>query len=78
MSEIPWVYDHKIQSNIVYPTAGYITMAIEAAYQRAVQRSVANITGYRLREVVIGSALVIPENPGEVEVAIKYIEIFLG
>jgi acyl transferase domain-containing protein len=70
LSEIPWVHDHKIQSNIVYPAAGYITMAIEAAYQRAIQRSVAKISGYRLRELVIGSALVIPENPGEVEVAI--------
>nr|A0A348HAX6.1 RecName: Full=Highly reducing polyketide synthase phiA; Short=HR-PKS phiA; AltName: Full=Phomoidride biosynthesis cluster protein A [fungal sp. ATCC 74256]BBG28498.1 putative polyketide synthase [fungal sp. ATCC 74256] len=70
LSEIPWVHDHKIQSNIVYPAAGYITMAVEAAYQRAVQRSVTKIIGYRLREVVIGSALVVPENLGEVEVAI--------
>ncbi len=26
LSEIPWVRDHKIQSNIVYPAAGYIVM----------------------------------------------------
>nr|ADA79525.1 polyketide synthase [Delitschia winteri] len=70
LSEIPWVQDHKIQSNIVYPAAGYLTMAVEAAYQRAVQRSVPDVLGYKLREVVIGAALVIPENPGEVEVAI--------
>jgi NADPH:quinone reductase-like Zn-dependent oxidoreductase/malonyl CoA-acyl carrier protein transacylase len=70
LSELPWVHDHKIQTNIVYPAAGYITMAVEAAYQRALQRSVTKVLGYHLREVVIGSALVIPENPGEVEVAI--------
>jgi acyl transferase domain-containing protein len=71
LSEIPWVRDHVIQSNIVYPAAGYIVMAIEAAFQRAMQRSVPTITGYKLREVVIGSALVIPEHPGEVEVSVS-------
>lgn len=70
LSEIPWVRDHVIQSNIVYPAAGYIVMAIEAAHQRAMQRSVQRITGFNLREVVIGAALVIPENPGEVEIAV--------
>ena len=34
------------------------------------QRLVPEITGYKLREIVIGAALVIPEDPGEVEVAI--------
>ena len=28
------------------------------------------ITGYNLREIVIGAALIIPENPGEVEIAV--------
>lgn len=68
--EVPWARDHKIQGNIVYPAAGYIVMAIEAAVQRASQRSVSNITGFKLREISIGAALVIPEDPGEVEVAI--------
>ena len=66
-SEIPWINDHKVQSNIVYPAAGYIAMAIEAAFQRATERSVVNIIGYQLREVTIGSALVIPEDSGEIE-----------
>ena len=60
-SEIPWINDHKVQSDIVYPAAGYIAMAIEAAFQRATERSIVNITGYQLREFTIGSALVIPE-----------------
>lgn len=68
-SEIPWVKDHKIQSNVVYPAAGYIVMAIEAAFQRATEKSL-TITGYKLREVSIGSALVIPEQTEGVETAV--------
>ncbi len=71
-SEIPWINDHKVQSNIVYPAAGYIAMAIEAAFQRATERSIVNITGYRLREVTIGSALVIPEESGEIETLVTF------
>ena len=67
-SEIPWINDHKVQSNVVYPAAGYIAMAIEAAFQRATERAVTNITGYRLREISVGSALIIPEQSGEVEI----------
>ncbi len=71
-SEIPWVNDHKVQSNVVYPAAGYIVMAIEAAFQRVTERSVTNITGYRLREISVGSALIIPEQSGEVEVLVTF------
>ena len=71
-SEIPWVNDHKVQSNVIYPAAGYVVMAIEAAFQRATERSVTSITGYRLREISIGSALIIPEPSGEVEILVTF------
>ena len=71
-SEIPWVNDHKVQSNVVYPAAGYIAMAIEAAFQRATERSVTNIAGYLLREISVGSALIIPEQSGEIEVLVTF------
>nr|QTE76000.1 ScyPKS [Scytalidium album] len=70
-SEIPWVKDHKIQSNVVYPAAGYIVMAIEAAFQRATEKSL-TINGYKLREVSIGSALVIPEQSEGVETLVTF------
>ena len=65
-SEIPWVKDHKVQGNVVYPAAGYLVMAIEAAYQRATERAI-KIGGYVLREITIGQALVVPEDGGDVE-----------
>lgn len=71
VSEIPWLSDHKIQSNIVYPAAGYIVMAIEASSQHVLEQSL-EITGYQLHDVSILSALVINEAlPVEVLVSLK-------
>ena len=69
-SEMPWVKDHRVQSDVVYPAAGYLVMAIEAACQRATEMSI-SILGYRLRNIVIRQALVIPEESGEVEMTLN-------
>jgi acyl transferase domain-containing protein len=66
-SELPWVRDHKVQGLIIYPAAGYLAMTIEAAYQKAVDAGAAAITGYELREISIGQAMIIPDESGEVE-----------
>lgn len=68
-SNLPWMSEHTVQSNVVYPGAGYISMAIEAItqYSFTVQDS---IVGYRLRDVDIKGALIIPSEPQEIEVQI--------
>lgn len=68
--EIPWVRDHVVQSNIVYPGAGYMCMAIEAANRRAAANG-ASVTGFRLRNIVISQALVIPEETADIEIQIS-------
>lgn len=60
-AEIPWLRDHRIESKIVYPAAGYIAMAIEAVKQRAPRA----LSAYRLREIVFGQALIIEEDDEE-------------
>ncbi|CAG7931685.1 unnamed protein product [Penicillium olsonii] len=71
LSELPWLRDHSIQSAIVYPAAGYITMAMEAVKQRVLWGAPGTqVSGYQFRDVAISSALLIPETPGEVEVVI--------
>ncbi|OBT45611.1 Type I Iterative Polyketide synthase (PKS) [Pseudogymnoascus sp. WSF 3629] len=66
VSDIPWVKDHKIQSSILYPAAGFVAMAIEAALQcKGLQDEL--VTGYRLRDVRFSKALVIPETPEGIE-----------
>ena len=57
-SEIPWVLDHVVQSNTVYPAAGFLAMAVEAECQHASKRG-ASVRGYNLREVTIGHALIL-------------------
>ena len=69
-SEIPWIRDHKVQSNIVYPAAGYVTMAVEAAHQRALDRAI-DVAGFILREITIGTALLVPEDQPEIETLIS-------
>nr|ASK38717.1 polyketide synthase [Paecilomyces divaricatus] len=62
-SEIPWIKDHMIQSNVVYPAAGYLTMAVEAIGQRIGDNFPGHrISGYRLRDVAIEAALVISDD----------------
>ena len=57
-----WLRDHKVGDDIVFPFAGYIAMAGEAARQLSdVDKA------YRLRHVVVSTALVISEeHPTEV------------
>ncbi|PBP22184.1 beta-ketoacyl synthase domain-containing protein-2 [Diplocarpon rosae] len=58
--DMPWVRHHKMQNMSVYPMAGYIAMAVEAASQRAVLRNV-TFDKFELREVTVSRPLVIHE-----------------
>ncbi|KAM0326970.1 hypothetical protein ACHAQA_006091 [Verticillium albo-atrum] len=60
------VVDVAVNELMVYPAAGYVAMAIEAARQRAVANGT-DIDGYELRDLHIGQALVIPDSTEEVE-----------
>ena len=67
--DIPWVRDHVVQSSIVYPGAGYISMAVESLRQ-SVQIK-AQITGYKLEAIDISRALVLEDDDEGVDVRIS-------
>ena len=68
MSEIPWICGHIIQSNILYPAAGYIAMAIEAALQRSRLKDPAvTPSNYKLRDISFDKMLLVPNNVEGVE-----------
>lgn len=71
LSELPWLRDHRVQSTTVFPFAGYISTAIQAAYQQAIMegRIVTSSSKYSLREINVHRSLVLPETP-EVELSI--------
>ncbi|KAL9121374.1 MAG: hypothetical protein Q9187_002068 [Circinaria calcarea] len=56
LSNAPWVRDHKVGDDIVFPFAGYIAMAGEAV------RQVTRINEtFQLRHVIVSMALVVPD-----------------
>ncbi|CAP62086.1 uncharacterized protein PODANS_5_380 [Podospora anserina S mat+] len=52
LADVPWIRDHMVGPDIVFPAAGYIAMAGEAV------RQVTGCTDYTLRELSIGHAMI--------------------
>lgn len=57
LEDEPWLYDHKVKQDVVFPFAGYVCMAGEAIRQISGVES-----GYSVRHVVAHSALVLIES----------------
>ncbi|KAI4863957.1 putative polyketide synthase [Hypoxylon rubiginosum] len=68
VSEQPWVRDHQVQGSIIYPAAGYISMALEAAKQMVPASDAGRVLGYIITEMLITRALVVPQTELGVEV----------
>ncbi|KAF2754937.1 polyketide synthase-like protein [Pseudovirgaria hyperparasitica] len=68
-TDLPWLSDHQLESKTVFPGAGYVCMAIEAVRQLKMSAGAKqDPAAYRLRDVDIQSALVIPPDATGVEV----------
>ncbi|KND87310.1 Lovastatin diketide synthase LovF [Tolypocladium ophioglossoides CBS 100239] len=75
VSENPWLRDHVVQGNILYPGAGFVCLAIEGMKQLTDidlttnnDNKTGQVSGYRLRDVKMLQALVVPDNAQGVEV----------
>ena len=67
--DLPWLQDHFLGGEAVFPAAGYFSMAMEAITQlNELQSSPATIEGYVLRDIAIKNALVTPDDDAGVEV----------
>jgi acyl transferase domain-containing protein len=60
ITEEPWIQDHKMQSSILYPAAGFIAMTIEATRQIADPGKTPH--AFRLREIKIDTAVLMNED----------------
>ena len=65
-SDLSWLTDHQVDSEVVLPAAAYVSMAIEAV--RLLSEQPSALHGFRLREVNFMNALTIPESSDGVEV----------
>ncbi|KAJ2999173.1 hypothetical protein NUW58_g87 [Xylaria curta] len=61
-SENPWLMDHKVSDDVLYPAAGMLAMAIEAS--RQVSSVESNIKGFRFSDVSFHQALKVPSEGG--------------
>lgn len=77
LRDLPWLRDHMLGREAVFPAAGYFAMAIEAAtqlHERAeseagkLEHEVAAVESYTLRDVSIHKALVTPDDDDGIEV----------
>ena len=68
-SELPWVMDHVIEGKVIFPAAGYLSMAIEAIAR--LDDKPFDIERFLLRDVSIKSALVVTEKDAGTEVILE-------
>ena len=68
-SELLWLKDHVIRSEVLFPAGAYLAMAIEAVSQKA-SISSSQIHGYTLRDVTFSKALLIPDTPNGLETSL--------
>ncbi|OKO94430.1 Lovastatin diketide synthase LovF [Penicillium subrubescens] len=61
LDDVPWLREHKMQGMSVYPMAGYLAMAIEAARRRAESHE-NPFSQFEFREVTVGAALVLTDD----------------
>ncbi|KAF5973209.1 polyketide synthase [Fusarium coicis] len=64
LNELPWIRGHAFQGMALFPTSGYMAMAIQAAMQIAGPRPVKLV---EIRDLVIPQALTIEENSPGIE-----------
>lgn len=65
LSESPWVEDHKVAGDVLYPAAGMLVMAIEASRQVADKDKI--LRGFKFRDVSFHEALRVPDDAQGIE-----------
>jgi acyl transferase domain-containing protein len=73
-SQMEWVTGHKVQSQTVFPAAGYLTTAIEAA-RLVAGTAGANMRLLEIKDFVIHQALVFSQDDAGIEVATSMADI---
>ncbi|KAI0883761.1 reducing type I polyketide synthase [Annulohypoxylon maeteangense] len=66
LGDHPWLADHKVSQEVIFPGTGYLTMAIEAIYQATYMttwmKEEPKTYRYRLRDIKYPRALVLEES----------------
>ncbi|KAF2962695.1 hypothetical protein GQX73_g10878 [Xylaria multiplex] len=65
LTELPWLEDHRISSNIVFPAAAMIVMAVEAL--RQLSASLQSLQGVHIRDVAFLHAISMSQGVDKIE-----------
>ncbi|KAK8064661.1 Prosolanapyrone synthase [Apiospora phragmitis] len=79
IKDVPWLSDHRLIPDTVFPAAGFIAMAIEAAtrvYQEV--PDALQVTGFSLRKLDISTAMRFPKDDAGVEVMFSMSQTEMG
>ncbi|KAJ8116684.1 hypothetical protein OPT61_g1936 [Boeremia exigua] len=68
--EMPWVADHIVSGNVVFPGAGMLIMALEASRQSAI--GALPIQGFVVKEALFSSPMILRQN-GEADASVEAI-----
>ncbi|KAI1470380.1 polyketide synthase [Daldinia caldariorum] len=76
LSETPWLRDHKVEDQIVFPATGYMAIAVEAVSQiTGAKGKQANQLAFEFRNLNISAALHVPDEERDVYSTAKDLEI---
>ena len=68
-SEIPWLSDHQIEGKVIFPAAGYITIAVEALV--GLESDSGNIKQILVRDIMIKAALALSDKDMGTEILLE-------
>lgn len=74
IKDLPWLGEHRLSPDAVFPAAGYLSMAMVAASQihnEFPEAEAFSVAGYSLRNVDIKTALKIPEDQYGIEIMLS-------
>lgn len=69
LSELPWLAEHVIEGKVIFPAAGYVSMAVEAIARRV--GNAISIKDFTLRDVAVKSALTLSDKDVGTEVLLE-------
>ena len=67
IEEQPWLRDHLVTNQIVLPGVAYVIAAVEAVKQLQIVSQDSKLKGFRLRDISLKRALIVPDNKDGVE-----------
>ncbi|EFQ99795.1 lovastatin nonaketide synthase [Nannizzia gypsea CBS 118893] len=73
LKDIPWLQDHKLGGSIMFPAAGHMALAIEAARQHCEIKKI-DVIGATLRNFELKTALIIPESDTGIEIQLRLLQ----